>query len=622
MSLSYRQRFCLFLAVAVAECRIISNLGFSLNSRDDCDLYGDYCIESKGYSKDQSYSPNGRCNITILYEGICYLAPAGNHYEVEPGKDYFIVNNIKFSHFCREFVSLGSDSTKLSNGSTIYWHSDRINGYKGWRFCLIDPSDGYAIQPELSGCKCGGVGFQGSYGASCKAHGTYSNSTWCYTYKDTCPTAYRTCLLDANRYRWFICNSSDSPTRSPVAKRIMFVIGSLTFCSCFGFFLWVKSKYQALLGIASEGNLKELAYWSSKILGKSSTPIRQEIVSALDIVGPVNDYRSINLVLYDGPEKKVLNKSDEQEEFLNQFESELEALKPYLFKDTPKIVKHNVACGSFASISLALGPEESTELAVKHYTKDWDDMEDIEKRSLIDEIKIIVRLSHKNIIRCFGFVLDPKVMVVNEWCKHGSCIDAREKGVIKDLDIVMRVNILISACQGLTYLIAKEILHLDIAARNILLDEHLDAKITDFGRSHEMDDDGLYITDDPIQPLKWTAPEIVLEMKCSENSEVWAFGVTMWEILTDTEPFIGLSPIDACKGVLFENTRLPLSSIENIDLQEILRCCWMSNPQLRPSMKQIGIVLEKIIKIERSQRSISYSNGTCSSQRARLVKLE
>jgi len=172
----------------------------------------------------------------------------------------------------------------------------------------------------------------------------------------------------------------------------------------------------------------------------------------------------------------------------------------------------------------------------------------------------------------------------------------------KNLDTEKQLNILITACRGLTYLITKNILHLDIAARNILLDEWLDAKITDFGRSRKMNPDGFYITNDSIQPLKWTAPEILLKMLCSEKSDVWAFGVAMWEILIEKEPYTGISPVEACHQVLTENARLPLSSIKNVKLRQILSSCWDSNLKLRPKMKQIGAALEEI-KLDVLQKS-------------------
>jgi serine/threonine protein kinase len=282
---------------------------------------------------------------------------------------------------------------------------------------------------------------------------------------------------------------------------------------------------------------------------------------------------------------------------LNKWKTVLDELRPFeLFDDQYHLVEEGISSGAFGTISLAHGPESSMKLCVKKFTKGWDAMEDKEKQSFVNEIQISVSLSHHNVVRCIGVVFEPTLLMINEWCINGSCIDARDKGVTKDLSIEKRLHILITACRGLTYLIVKKILHLDIAARNILLTEHFEAKITDFGRSHYMQDNGLYITDDPIQPLKWTAPEILLKMICSEKSDVWAFGVAMWEILTEKEPYTEMLPIEACRQVLYKNLRLPLSSIWNVKLRNILKSCWEYNPDSRPKMKQILTSLGKIEK--------------------------
>merc|ERR1719320_2105436 len=174
--------FSLFLTLAIAESGMVSNRGFKLNSSDDCMLYGDYCIESKGYSSGKNYNPDARCNITVIYEKTCQLVDVGPFYEVEPGeKDYFLINGILFSQFCDDFFTRYL-TTRLSNGSKIYWHTDGTNEYKGWRFCLSDPSDGYALQDESShNCVCNGVGlpFTG-LGSICGVHNQFSNTPWCY----------------------------------------------------------------------------------------------------------------------------------------------------------------------------------------------------------------------------------------------------------------------------------------------------------------------------------------------------------------------------------------------------------------------------------------------------------
>lgn len=198
-------------------------------------------------------------------------------------------------------------------------------------------------------------------------------------------------------------------------------------------------------------------------------------------------------------------------------------------------------------------------------------------------------------VRCFGFITDPVVNVVYEYCEHGSCIDARKKGLMKFLEDDEKLEILIKTCCGLTYILTQGMLHLDIAARNILLDEYLTPKVADFGRSQMVRAGEVYVTDEPMQPLKWLAPETMLNRHCSEKTEVWAFGVFMWEIITDNEPYSDLSPTEACLSILREGRRLPLTNIPYDSLRNLIASCWEANPDARPTLREAGVVLTKTV---------------------------
>merc|ERR1719397_1411470 len=172
-------------------------------------------------------------------------------------------------------------------------------------------------------------------------------------------------------------------------------------------------------------------------------------------------------------------------------------------------------------------------LAVKEYTKDWSSMDESEKIDFVNEIRHSVRLQHINVVRCFGFVVEPCIRVVYEYCRYGSCVDVREEEFWSKVSYDEKLEIIIKACSGLIYLGTQNIIHCDVAARNILLDEHLIPKIADFGRAQEVKNiaDGL-VVNEKVHPLKWTAPETLLLHRLSEKTDVWAFGITMWEILT------------------------------------------------------------------------------------------
>jgi len=143
--------------------------------------------------------------------------------------------------------------------------------------------------------------------------------------------------------------------------------------------------------------------------------------------------------------------------------------------------------------------------------------------------------------------------------------------------------------------VTQEILHLDIGARNVLLDECLTAKVACSERSQKVQAGKLYLTDKLRQPLKWLAPETLLERICSKETDVWAFGVTIWEIMTNQEPYPGMSAEEACHTLLHEGTNLSLSSIRYPSLQKLLTSCWEINPDKRPTMRSIGGILKSAV---------------------------
>jgi len=627
---------CLFLYLLIRfskQCfaELISNLGFSLDSGDDCELYEDWCVQSSGYSSSIStggtYGPNEECNITILYgseDELVELWPTGFKYEVEVGlTDYFTLNGSDFSDYCTEYK--GGKEFWVYNGTTLYWRSNGDNEYAGWRFCLQSRYDPFEMQGGWQEtCECSGEDpLSNDYGTYCDYH-AYP-SPWCYSDAELCHS-YRACYTSGDRVTWFFCEMTETPTTSTTIaptpqpksedfeedsigkERIaLFGLSSLICIPLFfaGFCYWRKYKKLAV-DRNDEGSTKEFSTPQGGYEGiKRSSSLQIKGIGAdLGKSIEMSNTRWISKI----DEDRILGESHEEHYpiGLDKLDRDLEKLKPYTFTDDLTYIKQcESGSGPYLNIWLAHGPEESMKFAVKEFKK-WQDMNCREKKALIHEIQHMIDLKHKNIVRCFGFLRNP-IKIVYEYCEEGSYIDMRKRGrsqMLKDED---RVRILIQACRGLIYLVTQRIIHRNIAAENILLNKHLTAKISHFERIHQLGEgEKVFKCNDELkEPLiRWSAPETLLKGESSEASDVWAFGVTMWEVLTDQEPYSELEQSDVKDAILYDDFRLDLSDIRQESLQDLLDRCWYKKPNRRPTMKDIGQFLTtKVTEVRLENRS-------------------
>ncbi|XP_065210979.1 vascular endothelial growth factor receptor 1-like [Planococcus citri] len=150
--------------------------------------------------------------------------------------------------------------------------------------------------------------------------------------------------------------------------------------------------------------------------------------------------------------------------------------------------------------------------------------------------------------------------------------------------------------RGMEYLASRKILHGDLAARNILLAEGNIAKICDFGLAKSMYQNEEYKSSKTILPVKWMAIESLRDRIFSTQSDVWSFGITMWEFFSlAVLPYPDLDNSEVYKklvsGYRLEKPRFATSKIYNIMMD-----CWKEHPKQRPSfdelVQKLGDILE------------------------------
>ncbi|KAL3320469.1 Ephrin type-A receptor 3 [Cichlidogyrus casuarinus] len=214
-----------------------------------------------------------------------------------------------------------------------------------------------------------------------------------------------------------------------------------------------------------------------------------------------------------------------------------------------------------------------------------------EREDFLAEASTMALLKHPNIIRLEGVVTktDP-FMIVTEYMSLQS-LDRYLKSNKKDMSMPFIIDILASVANAMSYLAQMRFVHRDLAARNILLDDKHNCKVTDFGLSREVDfedpDSASYTTMGGKIPVRWTAPESITLRKFTTASDVWSFGVLMWEVLSFGErPFWNWSN-QAVLEAIESGYRLPAPNNCPLVLYKMMLRCWSPDRLDRPSFESL-----------------------------------
>jgi len=241
--------------------------------------------------------------------------------------------------------------------------------------------------------------------------------------------------------------------------------------------------------------------------------------------------------------------------------------------------------------------------------KDTDKMSNTAHDDMEREVALMKNLSHENIVKIKGVrTVGPSTIIVMEFIREGS-LDRYLQVNRHNLDYPKQLfgysqNIV----DGMEYLTRKGIIHRDLAARNILVADQETVKISDFGLARQASNSDFYVmTSTTNVPVKWEAIECLTHRKYSHKSDVWSFGVTLWEMFA-----FGASPaLAGCQDFftsyerqmqdyrdwlakLEEGVRLPQTELcPNYLYSRVMRDCWKKDPQTRPTFTQLKDLIKK-----------------------------
>uniref|UniRef100_A0A8C5NHJ5 receptor protein-tyrosine kinase n=1 Tax=Gouania willdenowi TaxID=441366 RepID=A0A8C5NHJ5_GOUWI len=273
-------------------------------------------------------------------------------------------------------------------------------------------------------------------------------------------------------------------------------------------------------------------------------------------------------------------------------------------------IERVIGAGEFGEVCsgrLKLPGKREVSVAIKTLKVGYTEKQ---RRDFLCEASIMGQFDHPNVVHLEGVVTRGKpVMIVIEYMENGS-LDSFLRKHDGQFTVIQLVGMLRGIAAGMRYLSDMGYVHRDLAARNILVNSNLVCKVSDFGLSRVIDDDpeAVYTTTGGKIPVRWTAPEAIQFRKFTSASDVWSYGIVMWEVMSYGErPYWDMSNQDVIKAIE-EGYRLPAPMDCPPGLHQLMLDCWQKDRAERPKFDQIVGILDKMI---RNPNTLKTPVGTC-----------
>uniref|UniRef100_A0A7N8XWJ0 Tyrosine-protein kinase n=1 Tax=Mastacembelus armatus TaxID=205130 RepID=A0A7N8XWJ0_9TELE len=249
--------------------------------------------------------------------------------------------------------------------------------------------------------------------------------------------------------------------------------------------------------------------------------------------------------------------------------------------------------GNFGEVFKGILQRDKTPVAVKTCK---EDLPPELKIRFLSEARILKQYDHPNVVKLIGVCTQRQpIYIVMELVPGGDFLSFLRKKK-DELKTKQLVRFAVDVAAGMAYLESKNCIHRDLAARNCLVGEGSVLKISDFGMSRQ-EDDGVYSSSGLKQiPIKWTAPEALNYGRYSSDSDVWSYGILLWETFSlGVCPYPGMTNQQAREQVE-KGYRMACPQRCPEDVYKVMLRCWQYNPEDRPKFSELQRDLAAIKK--------------------------
>ncbi|PFX16346.1 Fibroblast growth factor receptor 1 [Stylophora pistillata] len=244
-------------------------------------------------------------------------------------------------------------------------------------------------------------------------------------------------------------------------------------------------------------------------------------------------------------------------------------------------------------------------------------------KDLLLEMEMMKEIGqHSHVVSLIGTCTTPgPLYIITEYVSGGNLLDYLRSSrpadetyvnIISTLSSRDLLKIALDCARGMGHIALKKFVHRDLAARNVLLTAEHEAKVADFGLARDVYGDGQYVkTGGGRVPIKWMAPESIQDQIYTTRSDVWSFGVLLWEIVTIGASPYPCVPVNLLLTKLLCGYRMSKPAHCSDELYGLMKTCWHLDPEKRPTFSEICVTLSEML----SESARSYVNITISEER-------